>query len=67
MPPHPPTHLSGQWGGRHISLLFEGGVGTIEGPIVGAILFFVVQETLAQYGAWYLILLGVLVEPGQDR
>jgi branched-chain amino acid transport system permease protein len=37
-----------------------GGVGTIEGPIVGTVLFVVVQETLAQYGAWYLILLGLL-------
>ncbi len=26
----PPTHLSGQWGGPHISLLLEGGLGTIE-------------------------------------
>ena len=25
-----PTHLSGQWGGPHISLLLEGGLGTIE-------------------------------------
>ena len=26
----PPTHLSGQWGGPHISLLLEGGLGKIE-------------------------------------
>ena len=25
-----PTHLSGQWGGPHISLLLEGGLGTVE-------------------------------------
>ncbi len=25
-----PTHLSGQWGGLHISLLLQGGLGTIE-------------------------------------
>ena len=30
MLPQPPTHLSGQWGGPHISLLLEGGLGTIE-------------------------------------
>ena len=28
--PQPPTHLSGQWGGPHISLLLQGGLGTIE-------------------------------------
>ena len=28
--PQGPTNLSGQWGGRHISLLLEGGLGTIE-------------------------------------
>lgn len=28
--PKPPTHLSGQWGGPHISLLLQGGLGTIE-------------------------------------
>ena len=29
MIPQPPTHLSGQWGGPHISLLLEGRLGTI--------------------------------------
>jgi branched-chain amino acid transport system permease protein len=37
-----------------------GGLGTIEGPILGAVIFFVLQETLADYGAWYLVLLGGL-------
>jgi branched-chain amino acid transport system permease protein len=37
-----------------------GGLGTIEGPILGAVIFFVLQETLSDYGAWYLILLGGL-------
>lgn len=30
MLPQPPTHLSGQWGGPHISLLLQGGLGSIE-------------------------------------
>jgi branched-chain amino acid transport system permease protein len=37
-----------------------GGLGTIEGPILGAVIFFVLQETLSDYGAWYLVLLGGL-------
>ena len=37
-----------------------GGIGSIEGPILGTIVFFVLQQTLASYGAWYLIILGAL-------
>lgn len=36
-----------------------GGIGTIEGPILGALVFFGLQQTLAGYGAWYLVLLGL--------
>ena len=37
-----------------------GGIGTIEGPILGVIVFFVLQYFLADLGAWYLIALGVI-------
>jgi hypothetical protein len=37
-----------------------GGVGTIEGPIIGAVIFFGLQELLADYGSWYLILVGAV-------
>ena len=37
-----------------------GGIGTIEGPIVGAAVFFILQQTLSQDGAWYLIILGAV-------
>jgi branched-chain amino acid transport system permease protein len=37
-----------------------GGLGSIEGPIIGSIVFIVLQQTLAQYNAWYLIILGAL-------
>jgi len=37
-----------------------GGLGTIEGPIVGTIIFVVLRSTLSSYGPWYLILLGAL-------
>ena len=47
-----------------------GGLGTMEGPIIGAVIFFAVQQEFAQYGAWYLVAIGavaigvVLVAPG---
>lgn len=37
-----------------------GGVGTLEGPIVGALVLFVLRDQLAALGAWYLMLLGLL-------
>ncbi len=37
-----------------------GGIGTLEGPIVGTLLYFTLRQTLSDYGAWYLIGLGLL-------
>jgi len=41
-----------------IFIVVIGGIGTIEGPIIGTIVFFVLQQELANYGVWYLIILG---------
>ncbi len=37
-----------------------GGLGTIEGPIIGTVVYMVLQQTLASYNAWYLIILGLV-------
>ena len=37
-----------------------GGIGRLEGPILGVIVFYVLQSTLADYGAWYLLTLGLI-------
>ena len=37
-----------------------GGIGTIEGPILGVLVFFTLQSLLADFGSWYLMTLGVL-------
>lgn len=37
-----------------------GGIGTIEGPVVGTAIYFILQQTLARYGAWYLIVVGLV-------
>jgi branched-chain amino acid transport system permease protein len=37
-----------------------GGLGTIEGPIIGTAVFMILQQTLASYNAWYLIVLGLV-------
>lgn len=43
-----------------IFIVVIGGLGTIEGPILGAVVFFVLQQQLSSYGTWYLVALGVL-------
>jgi branched-chain amino acid transport system permease protein len=46
------------WTAYMIFIVVIGGIGTIEGPIIGAIIFFTLQQEFSQYGVWYLILLG---------
>jgi branched-chain amino acid transport system permease protein len=48
------------WTAYVIFIVVIGGIGTIEGPIVGVIVFFVLQNALADYGSWYLLLLGLI-------
>ncbi|HZV27534.1 MAG TPA: hypothetical protein VFG00_14755, partial [Acidothermaceae bacterium] len=43
-----------------IFMVLVGGLGTFEGPIIGAVVFFVIQYNFADEGAWYLIGLGVV-------
>ena len=43
-----------------IFIVVIGGIGTIEGPIVGAIVFFALQQWLSDLGAWYLVVVGVI-------
>jgi branched-chain amino acid transport system permease protein len=52
-----------------IFIVVIGGIGSLEGPIIGAVLYFVLQQYLGDFGTWYLIALGaisiavMLVEP----
>ncbi|MEM8850824.1 MAG: branched-chain amino acid ABC transporter permease [Pseudomonadota bacterium] len=48
------------WTAYVIFIVVIGGIGRIEGPIVGVLVFFVLQSTLSQFGAWYLMALGLL-------
>ena len=43
-----------------IFMVVIGGIGTIEGPIIGTILFFILREFLADLGSIYLMILGAL-------
>src|SRR5215470_15265685 len=48
------------WTAYVILIVVIGGIGTIEGPVVGVIVFYLLQRYLADFGTWYLILLGVI-------
>jgi len=37
-----------------------GGIGTIDGPIIGMLVFFLLQSLLADFGSWYLMALGLI-------
>jgi branched-chain amino acid transport system permease protein len=43
-----------------IFMVVIGGIGTIEGPFIGMLIYIVLRELLADYGTYYLILLGVI-------
>lgn len=48
------------WSVLVIFIVVIGGIGTLEGPILGCILFFVLREFLADLGSWYMIILGII-------
>ena len=43
-----------------IFMVVIGGIGTLEGPIIGMLVYFALREFLFQWGTWYLILLGLV-------
>jgi branched-chain amino acid transport system permease protein len=56
----PGSVFSVQWAAEMIFVSMIGGMGTLEGPILGTVIFFVLQQNLAQEGAWYLIIFGAV-------
>ncbi len=48
------------WTTTVIFIVVIGGIGTIEGPIIGTIIFFLLREPLSDFGTWYLMLLGAI-------
>jgi branched-chain amino acid transport system permease protein len=47
-----------QYSATMIFMVLVGGLGTFEGPIIGAIVYYLIQNWFADYGAWYLVGLG---------
>jgi len=48
------------WTAFVIFITVIGGIGRVEGPIIGTIVFFILRQTLADLGSLYLLMLGVV-------
>jgi branched-chain amino acid transport system permease protein len=56
----PAAAFSINWTAFAIFIVVIGGLGSIEGPILGAVIYFALQQWLSQYGSTYMLLLGVI-------
>lgn len=56
----PDAAFSVNWTAFAIFMVVIGGIGRIEGPLVGALIFFLMNKFLSDYGTWYLMGLGAL-------
>ena len=56
----PDAAFSVNWTAFTIFIVMIGGIGTIEGPIVGVVLFYLLNRFFSDYGTWYLVGLGLL-------
>jgi branched-chain amino acid transport system permease protein len=56
----PDAAFSVNWSAFAIFMVVIGGIGRIEGPIVGALIFWALNKFLSDYGTWYLMGLGLL-------
>jgi branched-chain amino acid transport system permease protein len=56
----PDAAFTVNWTAFSIFIVMIGGIGTIEGPIVGVVLFYMLNKFFSDYGTWYLVGLGLL-------
>ena len=56
----PKAYFSVQWTAYMIFMVLVGGIGTFEGAILGAVLFFAIETWFGATGVWYLVGLGAV-------
>lgn len=56
----PRTSFGVQWTVFMLFMVLVGGLRTFEGPIIGAVIFFLLQEIFGDLGVWYLTGLGII-------
>ena len=55
----PRSFFGVQWTAYMIFMVLVGGLGRFEGPILGAVIFFLIESWFGAMGVWYLIGLGL--------
>ena len=59
IPPLGPDGIFGvNWSAKMIFMVLVGGLGTFEGPIIGAIILYALQSYVSNDGIWYFVMLG---------
>jgi branched-chain amino acid transport system permease protein len=58
LPLGPDSVFGVNWSAKMIFMVLVGGLGTFEGPIIGAIVLFLLQTYVSDAGVWYFVTLG---------
>jgi branched-chain amino acid transport system permease protein len=58
LPLGPDSVFGINWTARMIFMVLVGGLGTFEGPIIGAIVLYLLQTYVSISGVWYFVMLG---------
>ena len=56
----PDSAFAVNWTAFSIFIVMVGGIATIEGPIIGVIVFYLLNRLFSDFGTWYLVGLGLL-------
>lgn len=56
----PASGFDPYWSSICIFIVMVGGIGRLEGPIIGALLYFLATRFFGEYGSTYLVVLGLL-------
>ena len=58
LPLGPDSIFGVNWTAKMIFMVLVGGLGTFEGPIIGAVVLYVLQTYVSTGGVWYFVMLG---------
>ncbi|MGE3307188.1 MAG: branched-chain amino acid ABC transporter permease [Rhizobiaceae bacterium] len=57
---NPPSAFDPNWANIAIFIVMVGGLGSLEGVLIGALIYFFADRWFGEYGATYLVVLGLL-------
>ena len=60
LPLGPDSIFGVNWSAKMIFMVLVGGLGTFEGPILGAIVLYLLQTYVSNSGIWYFVMLGAI-------